>query len=140
MREMTFQSVNKFLPSSSWFLGSLEFITDKFGDLTLQDPGSCEVVGSCTGHLPPDPARVELISEAHLGHGLNKLGEMDSDLAWDKADHTLAASAATTDPIYQSSSESDYESNGEVCIVGQGDPPQDKTTEEIQREVEEEMG
>jgi hypothetical protein len=30
---------------------------------------------------------------------------------------------ATTDPIYQSSSESDSKNNGEVYMVDQGDPP-----------------
>jgi hypothetical protein len=28
----------KFLPSSRWCLGSLDFFTDKFGNLSLQDP------------------------------------------------------------------------------------------------------
>jgi hypothetical protein len=59
------------------------------------------------------------------------LGETDLDLAWDKADHTLAVSAATIDPIYQSSSEFESEDGGEVYMVGQVDPPHAKTTEEI---------
>jgi hypothetical protein len=32
---MVFQFTAKFLSGSSWFLGSLEFITNKFGDLRL---------------------------------------------------------------------------------------------------------
>jgi hypothetical protein len=63
---------------------------------------------------------------------------MDLDPARDKASHTLATSMAKTDPIYQPSSKSDSE-NGEVYMVGQGDPPLAKTTEEIQQEAEEEM-
>jgi hypothetical protein len=55
MRAMVFQSTNKFLPGSRWFLGSLDFITDKFGDLSLQEPESHEVTRSGTGHLPLDP-------------------------------------------------------------------------------------
>jgi hypothetical protein len=35
MGAMAFQSANKFLPGSRWFLGSLHFVTDKFGDLDL---------------------------------------------------------------------------------------------------------
>jgi hypothetical protein len=35
VRAMTYQSTTKFLPGSRWFLGSLQFITDKFRDLTL---------------------------------------------------------------------------------------------------------
>jgi hypothetical protein len=50
---MAYQSTTKFLPGSRWFLISLQFITDKFGDLTLQEPESREVVGSGMGHLPP---------------------------------------------------------------------------------------
>jgi hypothetical protein len=42
-----------FLPRSRWFLGSLRFVTDKFGDLTLQEPESTEVAKSGTGHVPP---------------------------------------------------------------------------------------
>jgi hypothetical protein len=44
-----------FLPRSRWFLGSLRFVTDKFGDLTLQEPESTEVAKSGTDHLPPAP-------------------------------------------------------------------------------------
>jgi hypothetical protein len=51
----------------------------------------------------------------------------------------LAVSAATKYPIYQSSSESDSQNDGEVYMVGQGDPPPTKTTKEIQQEAEEEM-
>jgi hypothetical protein len=37
---MALQSTNKFLPSSMWVLGSLLFVADKFGDLSLQEPES----------------------------------------------------------------------------------------------------
>jgi hypothetical protein len=40
VRAMAFQSVNKFLPGLRWFLGSLEFINDKIGDISLQEPES----------------------------------------------------------------------------------------------------
>jgi hypothetical protein len=53
MREMTFQSTTKFLPGSRWFLGSLLFITNKFGDLNLLEPESFKVIKSSTDHLPP---------------------------------------------------------------------------------------
>jgi hypothetical protein len=32
---MAYQSTSKFLTGSRWFLESLQFIIDKFGDLTL---------------------------------------------------------------------------------------------------------
>jgi hypothetical protein len=44
---------------------------------------------------------------------------MDLDPIGDKADHTLAVSTATTDPIYQSSLESDSKGDREVYMVGQ---------------------
>jgi hypothetical protein len=49
VRAMVFQSTTKFLPGSTWFLGSLEFIIDKFGDLSLHEPKLREVVESGTG-------------------------------------------------------------------------------------------
>jgi hypothetical protein len=35
VRSMAYQSTNKFLPDSRWFLGCPQFITNKFGDITL---------------------------------------------------------------------------------------------------------
>jgi hypothetical protein len=48
---MAFQSTAKFLPSSRWFLRSLKFITDMFGNLGLQELKWSEVIGSGTGYL-----------------------------------------------------------------------------------------
>jgi hypothetical protein len=139
MSAITYQSTTKFLPGSKWFLGSLQFITDKFRDLTLQEPESRKVIGSGTDPLPSGLVRVSLINETHLGHGLSKLGKMDLDPAEDKANHNLAVLTATTDPIYQSSPESDFEGGGEVYMMGNGEKPLEKTVEEIQREAEEEI-
>jgi hypothetical protein len=55
MKAMAYQSTTKFLPGSTWFLGSLQFIIDKFGDLTLQEPESCKVIGSGIGRHPLAP-------------------------------------------------------------------------------------
>jgi hypothetical protein len=107
MRSMEYQSTTKFLHGSRWFLGSLQFVVDKFGDMTLQEPESRGIIGSGTGRLPPAPVQVGLVNEAHLGHGLGELGKTGSDPRGDKADHTLAVSVATTNPIYQSSPEFD---------------------------------
>jgi hypothetical protein len=87
MRTIAFQSTNKFLPSSMWFLGSLEFLTDQFGNLSVQEPELSEVIGSGTGCLPLAPVRVSHVIEAQLR--LGPLGEMDTDPVEDKADHTL---------------------------------------------------
>jgi hypothetical protein len=70
MRTMAFQSTTKFLPGSRWFLDSLEFLTGKFGDLSLHEPEMSEVTGSGTGHLPPALVRVGLVNEAQLRHRL----------------------------------------------------------------------
>jgi hypothetical protein len=67
------------------------------------------------------------------------MGKIDLDPTEDKADNTLAVPVATTDPIYQSSPKSDSEGGGEVYMVGNGEEPQEKTVEEIQREAEEEI-
>jgi hypothetical protein len=136
---MTFQSATKFLPSSRWILVSLFFIADKFGDLNLQEPESREVVGSSTSHLPPAPVRVGLANEVQLGHGLIKLGKTDPNPSGDKVDHTSTVLAAITDPIHQSSLESDSEGDREVYMVGQEEEPPEKTVEEIQLEAKEEI-
>jgi hypothetical protein len=139
MRAMTYQSTTKFLPVSRWFLGSLEFITDKFGDLTLQEPESRGIIGSDTGRLPPAPVRVGLVNVAQLRHRLSELGKTDSDHTWDKADHTLAVSVATTDPTHQPSLESNSESDGEVYIVGNREELPNKSVKEIYWETDEEL-
>jgi hypothetical protein len=61
------------------------------------------------------------------------------DPAEDKADHTLAILAAITDPIYQSSPESDSEGGGEVYMVGNREEPLEKAVEEIKQKAEEEI-
>jgi hypothetical protein len=129
MRAMTFQSTTKFLPSSKWFLGSLEFLTDKFGNLSLQEPELSEVIGSGTGRLPLSLDRVGLIMEPRLGFG--SLGETDTDPVEDRADHTLATQAAATDLIYTPSSGSNSEYKREVYMVEQGGELLEKTTEEL---------
>jgi hypothetical protein len=87
MRTNAFQSTTKFLPGSMWFLGSLEFLTDQFGNLSVQEPELSEVIGSGTGCLPPTPVRVSLVNEAQLR--LGPLGETDTNPVEDKADHTM---------------------------------------------------
>jgi hypothetical protein len=57
---------------------------------------------------------------------------MDPNPAGDKVDHILAVSTVTTDPIYQSSPESDSEGGREVYMVGNREEPPKKNTEEIQ--------
>jgi hypothetical protein len=69
MRTMAFQSATKFLPGCRGFLGSLEFLTNKFGNLSLQELEFSKVTGSGTGRFPPTLARVGLVSEAQLALG-----------------------------------------------------------------------
>jgi hypothetical protein len=86
---MVFQSITKFLLGSRWFLGSLEFLTDRFGNLNLKELELSEVVRSGTSRFPPALDRVGLVNEAQLR--LGSLGETDTNLTEDKADHALAA-------------------------------------------------
>jgi hypothetical protein len=112
-------------------MGSLQFVTDKFGDLNLQESESSEATRLGTGRLPLALILVGLVNEAQLRHRLNELGKTDPDPAGDKANHILAVSVATTDLIYQSSPESDSEGGREVYMVGNGEEFPEKTTEEI---------
>jgi hypothetical protein len=98
MSIMVFQSTTKFLPGNSWFLDSLEFLSDKFGNLSLQEPELSKVARSGTTRLPLTLVQVSLIIEAHLI--LGSLGETYMDPVEDRADHTLAAQVAATDLIY----------------------------------------
>jgi hypothetical protein len=107
VKTMAFQSTIKFLPDQRWFLGSVEFLTDKFGDLSLQELESSKVARSGTCHLQPAPIQVSLINETQLELGLGSLGEMDTDPTEDKADHTVTVLTDAKDPIYLPSSESD---------------------------------
>jgi hypothetical protein len=66
VRAMAYQSTTKFLPGSRWFLGSLQFVTDRFGDLTLQEPESCGIIGSGMGCLPPAPEGGTMQEESKL--------------------------------------------------------------------------
>jgi hypothetical protein len=122
VRSMTFQSTSKFSPDSRWAFGSLFFIVDKFGDLSLQDPEPWEIIRSGTNCLPPILARVGLITEAQLGHRFNAMGEAKSDPSGDKADHHRIACPVTANPIYQSPTESDFNGGREVYMVWQGEP------------------
>jgi hypothetical protein len=134
---MAFQSTTNFLPDSRWFLGSLEFLTDKFGNLSLQEPELSEVIRSGTSRLPPAPVRVDLINEAQLRLGSS--GKMDVASIEDTADHPPVAQVATTDPIYSPSSRSDSKYGREVYMVEQGGELHKNTIEEVQREAEEEI-
>jgi hypothetical protein len=139
VRAMAFQSTTNFLPSSRWFMGSLEFLTNKFGNESLQESESSDFIVSCTDCLRPAPVRVGLINEAHLKHRLDLLGGIEIDSIGDKADHALAVPAAAIDPICMSSLESDSKYGREIYMVEQGGELLEKTTKEIQREAEEEI-
>jgi hypothetical protein len=110
VRSMAFQSTTKLLPSLRWVIGSLLFVANKFGDLSLQQLKSLEV----TDRLPPALVRVNPINEAQLRHISIKLGKTDLDPSGDKTNHILVGSVATTDPIYQLPLESDFEGGREV--------------------------
>jgi hypothetical protein len=68
MITMAFQSTTKFLPGFRWFLCSHVFLTEKFGNLFLQELELSKAIGSGTSRLPAAPVRVSLISEALLRH------------------------------------------------------------------------
>jgi hypothetical protein len=121
VRSMMFQSTTKFLPGSRWVLESLLFVADKFGDLSLQEPESWEVVGSGIGRLPPAPVRVSLINEAQLQHGSTMPRKTNSNPSGDKANHNLAGSTTTIYLIYQLPLELESEGDRQIYMVGQGE-------------------
>jgi hypothetical protein len=60
VRLLALRSTSKFLLGSSLVFGYLLFITDKMGDLSLQEPELREITRSDTDHFPPIPVRVGL--------------------------------------------------------------------------------
>jgi hypothetical protein len=73
VRSMAFKSTSKFLSGSRLVFRFLLFITNKMGDLNLQEPEPREITGSDTDRFPPIPVRVGLTCEAQLGHESNSL-------------------------------------------------------------------
>jgi hypothetical protein len=100
VKAMTFQSTTMFFSWLKLVLGSLQFVSDKFGDLSLQEPKASEVIGSSTSHLPPALVRVGQVNESQHVHRFRELGKMDLDSTGDKADHTPTVHVAATDPIF----------------------------------------
>jgi hypothetical protein len=139
VRSLVSRSSSKFLPNSKWDFGSLLFIADKFGDLSLQETESWEITGSGTDHVPPISAQVGLVSEARLGHGFSASGEAESDPSGDKADHHEIGCPTAVDPINQPPPEFDSDSGREVYMVGQGEPATNQTTLQIAREADDEI-
>jgi hypothetical protein len=97
--------------------GSLLFIANKMGDLSLQEPKLQEITGSDTDRFPPTLVRVSLVCEACPRHGSNKSGESKSDLSVDNVYHCKICCPIATDPIYKPSSESDSEGDREIFMV-----------------------
>jgi hypothetical protein len=123
MRSMAFQSTSKFFSGSRLVFGSILFIADKMGDLSLQELESLEIVGSGIDHFPPPPARVYLTCEAQLGNGSSISGESELDPSGGNADHHEMCCPDAADPIYKPSPESDSDNNQEIFMVGQAEPP-----------------
>jgi hypothetical protein len=120
MRSMTFQASAKFLPGSGFVFGSLHFIANKFGDLSLQEPEQHKVSEPGTNRPPSSPARVGLTLQTRPEHGSDVLGESESDTFGENTGHLRVCCPNTVDPIYNhiALSESDSESNREIFMVG----------------------
>jgi hypothetical protein len=118
VRLMAFQSTSKFLPRSRLVFGSLLFIGDKMGNLSLQEPESWKIAWSGTNRVHPIPARDGLACEAQLVHGSSISGQLDLDPSGDITDHHEICCSAAIDPIYKPSPESDSNGGREVFMVG----------------------
>jgi hypothetical protein len=67
---MAFQSTSKFFLGSRLVFGSVLFIADKMGDLSLQELESLEIVGLGIDHFPPPP-QLESVSHARHNSGMD---------------------------------------------------------------------
>jgi hypothetical protein len=114
------------------------FITNKFGDLSVQELKPWEITGSSIDRIPLILAQVNLVIDAQLGHGFNAFWEAESDPSGNKADYHGIACPIVADPIHQPPVDSNSNDGREVYMVGQGEPA-NKTAEEITRDAEEEI-
>jgi hypothetical protein len=136
---MAFDSTSRFLPGSRLVFGSLLFIVDKMGDLSLHQPEWREIIRSDTDHFPLTSTRAGVACEAWLGRGSIGSGEFELGPSGDSVDHHEICCPDTTDPIWEPWLEPDSDGQ-EVFIVGQGDPPcPDETEAEIARAAKAEI-
>jgi hypothetical protein len=117
---MMFQASAKFLPGSGFVFGSLHFIANKLGDLSLQEPEQQKVLEPGTNRPPSSPARVGLTLQTRPEHGSDVLGEFESDTFRENTDHLRVRCPDTVDPIYShiALSESNSKSIREIFMVG----------------------
>jgi hypothetical protein len=107
VRSLVFKLASKFLRGLRLVFGSLLFITDKMGNLSLQEPESREIVRSNIDRLPPTLVRVSLACEAWPRHRSTRLLECESDPSGDNINHHEIYCPDAVDSIYKPSSESD---------------------------------
>jgi hypothetical protein len=119
--------------------GSLLFIADKMGDLSLQEPELWEITGSDTDCLAPMSVLVGLACEAQLKHESIRSGESELGPSRDHVNHHMVCCPDIADLIYKPSSESDSNGGQEVFMVGQGERPTNQIEEEIDRAAEAEV-
>jgi hypothetical protein len=136
---MAFESTSKFLSGSRLVFGSILFVADKMGDLSLKELKLWEITGSDTDHFPPTSAQVGLTCEARLGHGSSQLGESESDPSGDNVNHHEICCPDVADPIYKPSLESKSDGGPKVFMVGKANPPANQTNAEIARAAEAEI-
>jgi hypothetical protein len=139
VRSMAFKSTSKFLSGSRLVFGSILFVADKMGDLSLKELKLWEITGSDTDHFPPTSAQVGLTCEARLGHGSSQLGESESDPSGDNCNHHEICCPDVADPIYKPSLESKSDGGPKVFMVGKANPPANQTNAEIARAAEAEI-
>jgi hypothetical protein len=104
----------KFLPGSRVVFGSLLFVADKMGEVSLQEPESREIVGLDTRYFPPAPTQVGVACEARLEHGSNRSGEFESDPSRDNVNHRKICCSDATNPIYKPLPKSNSDGGREV--------------------------
>jgi hypothetical protein len=98
LRSMAFESATKFSPGSKMVFGSLLSVTDKMGDLSLQEPKPWAITRSGADQFQLTPIQVGLAWDARPGHKFGNLGESKSDLSRDSANHREIYCLATIDP------------------------------------------
>jgi hypothetical protein len=111
------QALATFLWGVRFVFGSLHFIANQLGDLSMKELEQQENLGSSTDRSRPTSFRVSHVS----------------DLLEENAGHLRSCHPSTTDPICSVSafSKSDSDGDRKVFMVGQGDTPPTKQKREL---------
>jgi hypothetical protein len=129
---MVSQALIKFLSGSRFVFGSLHFTANRL-DLSMHEPEQRKISGSDINQIPLTLAQNDRAPAMWPRHESDVSRESESDPSGENVNHLEPCFPKKADRIYTfaSSSESNFDNDHEVFMLGQGDAPADQAEEEI---------